>query len=181
MSYNGKGFIELFQMHEKSQKLIFNEFVEKDLDIVLYCIKEKHINDEWLKCFEWYNKRKRAINRAHSVFKTFISPFLYRSILPSMYKKLLRYGSITANLTDQFEGESFRQANLPRSDYIWASDFIEKAWEGTQNLNPAIIVIYRKKYFYKWKSGYGGYVWIKKDKSTDYRDTIEAIIKVRYY
>ena len=76
--------------------------------------------------------------------------------------------------------------NLTKADYIYAADNFPKAWEivaHIQNNNPCIIIIYRKKYFYNVAKRLhsGDYIWARKDKSIDFRDTIGTIIRVRFF
>ena len=187
--YDGGGFVDLFEMIPSIQTTLFGRTFgkkwsdpETKINFIQFLVDNNYINSEWISCLEWYLKREKSMHRADSMFGRWIFPFLYRSINPRMYKELLKYGSITSALTDQFEDGNFRMENLPRSEYIWAAELLEKAWEYANKTNPSIIIIYRKKYFYHRKiTNNANHVWVKRDKNIDYRDTIEAIISVRYY
>ena len=158
--------------------------IEGAQKLIEFCIQNEWINSEWLKYFEWWAYNRKKILRSSSIFKKFIpfaSPYIYRGIPPKGYRDLLRYGNTTA----KSKSEEFKDLGLTSEDYTYAADNLPKAWEYARNYNPSIIVIYRKKYFYNLAKAsrfvsYGEYTWARKDKSIDFRDTIVAIISVRY-
>ena len=144
--------------------------IEGAKKLIEFCLENKLINLNWLEYLEWYADNRKKILRASKIFKKFILgvPFLYRGIPPEAYKDLLKYGNTTTKFGD--------------SDWMYAADNLPRAWERCReiNKNPYIIVVYRKKYFYNDIRS-NSYVWVRKDKSTDFRDTIVAIIRVRFF
>ncbi len=190
--YQGKGFIELLEMSLAAQKKIFGKVIfpwaasgtnlEAILKLLEHCIKKGYINKEWIRCAEWYVVHKRQVKRVYSILhKIFPSPFLYRSIDPKLIPLLLQTGSVTAVFKDEYEDQNFRSLGLTRSKYVWAEDFIEKAWEYAARNNPSVIVVYKKIFFsHKDVPNNRRGVWVKRSEQINYPDTLEAVIEVKY-
>jgi hypothetical protein len=186
--YRGQGFIGLLEMGSFPQQRIFGEVISRGIDLdstlkqLKYCIKKKYINKEWIRCAEWYIIHRRQIRRVYSIFqKMFPSPLLYRSIDPKLIPLLLEMGSVTAVFKEEYEDQYFKALGLTRSKYIWAEDFIEKAWEYATRNNPSVIAVYKKRFFYHQNvpNNRRG-VWVKRSDQIKYSDTLEAVIEVKY-
>lgn len=184
--YYGRGFLELidFKGNKGDQIHFFGKELEP-AEIIPFCIKQGWINEAWQRCADWFWKNKKLIHGEPDASGQ-NAGFLWRGIHPNLYEKLLLLGSTTADLTDEYEhsfgipDKRFTDANLHKSDYVWASNFIEKAWEVSviNTYNPAIIVAYRPEFFRQFKQH--EYTWIKTNKNIDWKDTVEAIFRVHY-
>jgi len=185
--YYGRGFLELidFRGNKGDQIHFFGKEFKSPAEIIPFCIKQGWINEEWQRCADWFWENKNLIyGQPNTLGQN--AGFLWRGIHPDLYEKLLLLGSTTADLIDEYEysfgipDKRFTDSNLHKSDYVWASNFIEKAWEVSviNKYNPAIIVAYRPEFFRQFEKH--EYTWIKKDKTMDYKDTVEAIFRVYY-
>lgn len=145
-----------------------------------YYIKKGSINAEWQRFIDWVLTNKKHILRANSIWSRW-APFLYRTIPPEAYEDLLRYGNSTADVEKFGKPDKVRIrgkiVELDKSDFIWATIHLPQIWSGVMNTNPSIIIIYKKKFFTKLRED----VWKRKDKNIDFRDTIEAIIRISYF
>lgn len=192
--YNDCG-LELFLLglSDKITESLFNQqFDTKNqnkrlLSVADYCIKNKILNAEWKFFVEWFLINKNLILRGNSFFKRPFAVYLFRGINPEAYKDLLKYGNTTSN-PDKFSeafgiGSKKEHFGLSRRESMWASPQLLVAYEHICHNNPSIVVVYKKVYF-KCLSRSDPLlfnVWVLKNKNTNFRDTIEAIIRIRYY
>ena len=176
LAYDGQGFIELVTSSSSLYLTkIFGRLLKRT-EIIPFCIKQGWINDEWQRFADWYWKNSDIINN-----------FLFRSINPELYDKLMLLGSTTTDLSEEYEllagtipDKRFTDAGLHRSDYIWADKSVSKAWSYANKYNPSIIAAYKPEFFKQFGRGDLSYVWIKIDKNIDLKDTVEAIFRVYY-
>ena len=151
----------------------FAKFIE-------FAINEKMLNSNWIEFHNFWFQNNQ--------FKHHCG-FLFRMIPPIAYKDLLKYGNSTADpikfpgndTLEKFDGS---EVVLTPSDYISASDFIEKAWERGCKSNPGIIIVYNETDYEDMKTIFKrtyDYLWIRKDTKKDFRDTIVAIIRIKYF
>jgi len=145
-----------------------------------FCIKNRLINAEWKKFIGWALANKNGILRAKSLLSRW-APFLYRTIPPNAYKDLLKYGNTTADVRKFGRPDKVRIrgkiVELNKSEFIWATIHLPQIWSGVMRTNPSIIIVYKRNCFTKLRED----VWKLKDKNMDFRDTIEAIIRIRYF
>lgn len=171
----GYGFLELINCRSDNYRF-FDQKFQSPAEIVPFCIKKGWINDEWQKCADWY-WRNQDFNDHH---------LLWRAIHPRDYDKLMRLGSTTADLTEEYEhswgvpDKRFVDANIHKSDFMWACPFISKAWEFGLGFeaNPIIIVAYKQDFFKELEPN--RHIWVKTDKNIDWKDTVEAIFVVHF-
>lgn len=176
-AYNNDALFYLFLMPKEDQLRLFRKFFRDNIELLQFCIENRFINREWIPFYEWCER--------DSIMKTWKHDFLFRSISKKYYRLLLKLGSTWAAETGEFEDNAFREENLPRYEYIWATPYLDKAWESAsfflEHEGCSIIVLYKSKYFYqKQIPSNANHVWVKVDKNMDYRDTIEAIVRIRF-
>ncbi len=131
--------------------------------LITFLVEKNYINDNWIVAYDFYEKASDSS--------------LFRGINPAVYSVFLKDG--TDRNTLEGHDLEFEKLEIPKTDLLWASGYLLKAWEYARKFNPSIIAIYDRKFF---KQIYTGLIhaWVRKNNKIGFKDTVRGVFVISY-
>lgn len=125
-------------------------------------VKSGEVNKNWLVFMSW-----RLSKEYYSM--------VWRGARLREYRDLIKHGNPTIGLTDKTD---FKEGD--RSQFMWLSEYMSKAWEYVYMEEPAILIGFNRLDLYEDRTHVTKHVWRRKNHAKDWKDIIQAAIFIRY-
>ncbi len=153
---------------ERPKNFFLDFFESKGLVTAERLVKAGAINENWMNFGLWWF---RLVKQNKILFRKFGYDYL---------KYVETYGNDRGNLTSEYDEKSFMEADLPKSEVIWATEFLDKISEIRPYDNPQVVSLYFADFFSSFPgTDYSVYAYYRKNREMSFLKTLAGVIVMK--